>query len=69
MGHISRKQTLVVDDDALIQNGIVQHRAFADGAVLIDDAVFDHGAFLDVYASEDDRVAHGALDNAAGSDD
>ena len=54
-----------MDDDVLIQYSIVEHSAFADGAVLIDNAVFDDSAFFDMHSSENNGVPDCSFNDGA----
>ena len=69
MCHISGQSPPVVDDDVLVQNGVVQVCSLSDRTVLIDHAVFHYSVLFDMYIPEYDRVPHSSLYLCSGGDD
>ena len=64
-----RDQAAVAADDALlVENAVIDLRAFLNLRVLHDDGVFDDRALGDLHAAEEDGVDDRAFDHAAVGD-
>ena len=64
-GLVSRKHSVVLDNDVFIADHTVERDVRANVGVLKQNAVFDDRSLSDVYTAEEDGILHRSLNHAA----